>query len=147
MLSIKKELILEASQATAFDVFTQHIHLWWPKTHHIGSTPMTSMFIEPGLNGRWYSTHEDGNECNVGYVLTWSPHDRIVLAWQINGDFKYDPDLITEVEVQFIPVNSKTTKIKFEHKDLHKLGSGKAVESMDQGWGMILELYKKHIEL
>src|SRR5687767_10307076 len=116
MTSIKKELILEASQATAFDVFTQHITLWWPKSHHIGRTPMTGMVIEPGLHGRWYTTHEDGSECNVGHVLTWRPNDLIVLAWQINGDFQYDPNLITEVEVQFIPVGPSTTHVKFEHK-------------------------------
>jgi len=31
----------------------------------------------------------------------------------------------------------------FEHKDVHKLGSAKTVENMDQGWGMILQLYQK----
>jgi hypothetical protein len=142
---IKKELIVEASQATAFKVFTEKIALWWPATHHIGKTPMTDIIIEPGVKGRWYSKHEDGSEAEVGYVIQWSPNGLIVLAWQVNGDFKYDPELVTEVEVQFIPEGPKTTRVKFEHKNIDLIGGNKA-ESMDQGWGMILELYKKSIK-
>jgi hypothetical protein len=76
MTSIKKELIVEASQATAFKVFTEKMDVWWPRTHHIGITPMTEMVLEPALNGRWYSRHEDGSEANVGYILKWDPHGR-----------------------------------------------------------------------
>jgi uncharacterized protein YndB with AHSA1/START domain len=143
--SIKKELLVEASQATAFKVFTEKMDLWWPRTHHIGKSPMTEMALEPGLNGRWYSKHEDGSEADAGYVMQWQPHDLLILAWQINGDFQYDPELITEVEVHFIAEGPKTTKIKFEHKNLTRLGGSKALESMDEGWGYILDLYKKSL--
>jgi uncharacterized protein YndB with AHSA1/START domain len=102
--------------------------------------------VEPHVNGRWYSKHADGSEANVGYVLTYQPYDRFVLAWQINGDFKCDPYLITEVVAEFIPEGPRTTRVKFEHKDLHKLGNGKAVESMDEGWGTIMNLYKQVAE-
>ena len=95
------------------------------------------------VGGRWYSKHKDGSEANTGYVLTYQPYDLLVLAWQIDGDFKCNPDLVTEVVVEFIPESSKHTRVKFEHKDLHKLGSGKTVESMDKGWGDIMNLYKQ----
>lgn len=146
LTSIKKELTVEASQATAFKVFTQKMDLWWPRTHHIGSTPMTEMVLEPNLNGRWYSRHEDGAEAEVGYVSTWQPNDLLVLVWQINGDFKFDPALVTEVEVHFIADGPKTTIIKFEHKNLDRLVGAKAIESMDQGWGHIMDLYKQIAE-
>lgn len=142
MTTIKKELLVQASQETAFKVFTEKMDSWWPRTHHIGSTPMTEMVVEPGLNGRWYSKHEDGSEANIGKVLTWDPYLLFVLDWQINGDFKFDPHLSTEVEVQFISETPNLTRVKFEHKNLERLGGGKAIESMDEGWGMILDLYK-----
>lgn len=146
LTSIKKELTVQASQQTAFEVFTQKMDLWWPRTHHIGSADMTEMVVEPRAGGRWYSRHADGSEATIGYVLTYQPHHLFVLAWQINGDFKCDPDLVTEVVAEFIVEGPKTTRVKFEHKDLHKLGSGKSVESMNEGWGTILELYKKQAE-
>lgn len=144
--SIKKEVTVAASQQTAFEVFTQKMDLWWPRTHHIGTCDMTEVVVEPHVNGRWYTKHVDGSEAPVGYVRTYQPYDLFVLAWQINGDFKCDPDLVTEVVVEFIAEGPKTTRVKFEHKDLQKLGNGKAVESMDGGWGTILELYKKQVE-
>ena len=142
---IKKELVIEASQEKAFKVFTEKMDLWWPRTHHIGATPMTEIVVEPGVNGRWYSKHEDGSEVEVGKVLTWDPYGLLVLGWQINGEFKYIPDLITEVEVQFIAEGPKITRVKFEHKNLDRLGSGKHVDSMDEGWGYIMDLYKSTV--
>ena len=146
LTSIKKEVVVEASQQTAFEVFTQKMDLWWPRTHHIGSADMTEMVVEAHVGGRWYSKHADGSEANVGHVLTYQPYDLFILAWQINGDFKCDPDLITEVVTEFIPEGPTTTRVIFEHKDLHLLGSGKSVESMNEGWGTIMNLYKQAVE-
>ena len=140
--SIRKELLVEVSQATAFKVFTEKMDLWWPRTHHIGKSPMTEFVLESKPKGRWYSRHEDGSEQDVGYVLTWAPYGLLVLAWQINGNFQFDPTLVTEVEVVFIAEAPEVTRVKFEHKNLERLGGGKAVESMDEGWGKILDLYK-----
>ena len=141
--SIQKELLVEASQQTAFTVFTEKMDLWWPRTHHIGKSPMTGLVLESGPGGRWYSEHEDGSEATIGKVLTWDPYSLLVLNWQINGDFVCDPTLVTEVEVLFIVEGPELTRVKFEHKHLDRLGgSGKTPEMMDQGWGMILDLYK-----
>jgi hypothetical protein len=146
LASIKKEVVVGASQMNAFKVFTEQMDLWWPPSHHIGQSPLTGTVLEPYVKGRWYTRHEDGSEVNVGYVLEWDPYGLLILIWQINGDYQYDPQLLTEVEVQFIPEGPTTTKVIFEHKNLDRLGGGKAVESMDEGWGWILELYKTHIE-
>src|SRR4051812_22989363 len=119
--AIKKELLVGASQETAFKVFTEKMDIWWPRTHHIGKTPLVESVLERRENGRWYSRHEDGSIENIGYVLTWDPYSLLVLAWQINGDFKFDPELLTEVEVQFIAEGPKQTRVKLAHKNLDKL--------------------------
>lgn len=142
---IIKEFLVETDQERAFKIFTGKIDSWWPRTHHIGSTPMTELVLEPHANGRWFSRHEDGSEVNIGYVLTWSPYGLLVLIWQVNGNFQHDPDIISEIEVQFIAEGPRKTRVKFEHKNLDRLGVGKAVESMDNGWGVILDLYKNFI--
>ncbi|MES2276602.1 MAG: ATPase [Bacteroidota bacterium] len=143
LTSIKKEFTVEASQQTAFEVFTRKMDLWWPRSHHIGTTDMTEVVAELHEGGRWYSKHIDGSEAAIGYVQTYQPYDLFVLAWQIDADFKCNPDVITEVVVEFIAESSKRTRVKFEHKDLHKLGNGKVVDSMDEGWGQIMNLYKQ----
>ena len=141
--SIKKELLVEASQETAFKVFTEKMDLWWPRTHHVGTCTMTETLLEPREKGRWYSKHEDGSEANVGHVLVWDPYGQLVLAWQVNGNFHYDPTLISEVEVRFIAEGPRRTRVLLEHRDLEKLGGGlKVIGDMDRGWGMILDLYK-----
>jgi len=143
MESIKKELVVEASQETAFRVFTEQMDAWWPKTHHIGKTPMVHSIIEGRKEGRWYSTHEDGSEANVGKVLVWDPYGRLVLVWQVNGNFQHEPDLHSEVELLFLEEGPTTTRIKFEHRDIEKLrGGAKVIDDMAQGWSMILNLYK-----
>jgi hypothetical protein len=76
-------------------------------------------------------------------VLAWEPNGRLVLAWQINGNYQFDPALITEVEVKFIVEGPKATRVTMEHRDMQKLtGGAKVIEAMDEGWGMILNLYR-----
>jgi len=144
--SIKKELLVDASQETCFKAFTEKMDLWWPRTHHVGSCPMVESVLEPGVNGRWYSRHDDGSEVNVGYVMQWDPYAQVVLVWQIDGNFKCDPTLHTEVEVNFIPEGPTQTRVKFEHKNIERLGSGKHFANMNEGWGHILNLYKQVTE-
>jgi hypothetical protein len=55
--SVYKEVQVNASQETAFEVFTQKMDLWWPKTHHVGSCPMVESVLEGKKGGRWYSKH------------------------------------------------------------------------------------------
>jgi hypothetical protein len=145
MKSIRKEFTVDAPQSVAFDTFTQEMDLWWPRTHHIGKTPMIELVLEPGVNGRWYSRHEDGSEVNIGRVLEWDPYAKLILAWQVNGSFAYDKNLLTEVEVDFITESPEKTRVILEHRDLDRLGEGKAIESMDQGWGMIMDLYRQTV--
>ena len=143
LTTIKKEVLVNASQQTAFTVFTQKMDAWWPKTHHVGATPMVASVLEQKAGGRWYSRHEDGSEVNIGYVATWDPFGQLVLVWQIDGNFKCDPELVTEVEVNFIPEGIASTRVTLEHRDLQKLAGGaKVVEDMDGGWGLIMQLYK-----
>jgi hypothetical protein len=140
---INKELQVNASQETCFNVFTQRMGDWWPKAYHIGACPMRNATLEPGPNGRWYSNHADGSQVTIGKVLTWDPYQLLVLAWQIDGCFQYDPNLITEVKVQFIAEGPQSTRVKFAHKSLEKLAGGtKVIEGMNEGWGTIVNLFK-----
>lgn len=140
-MNIKKQLTVSAPIEKAFRVFTANMSTWWPKQHHIGKSPLEQCIIEPKLEGRWYEVCEDGSECNWGKVLAWEPPQRLVLAWQLNSKFEYDPALITEVEVRFVALSPTQTRVDFEHRNLDRLGNVGTIKEMDGGWGMILDQY------
>ena len=76
----------------AFAVFTGSFGSWWPREYHIGQAEMADAVVEPRAGGRWYERGTDGSECDWGRVLAWEPPRRLVVTWQINGQWQYDPD-------------------------------------------------------
>ncbi len=143
---VRKQLLVNASQSQAFTVFTAEMSRWWPATHSILKSPLKESIVEPRVGGRWYAVGEDGSTCENGYVIAWQPPHEVVLAWQINADWRYDPELITEVEVRFIAESSSTTRIELEHRYLERMGDKAAAarNAVDSpgGWGGILEAFK-----
>jgi uncharacterized protein YndB with AHSA1/START domain len=144
MMTIRKQLTVEAPAERAFRVFTANMGAWWPKEHHIGEAALKDCVIEPHVNGRWYEVGENGATCEWGKVATWNPPRRLVLIWQLGPDFKYDPALVTEVEVTFTTLGPKRTRVDFEHRNIERFGD--AAERlrglMDTGWGQILASYE-----
>src|SRR4029453_613091 len=55
---VKKSVTIKASVDHAFRVFTEGFDSWWPRSHHIGKSPMTRGVIEGRTNGRCYSEQE-----------------------------------------------------------------------------------------
>jgi len=141
---VRKSIFVPVPQAQAFDVFTGGIGRWWPKSHKIGQADLDRPVIEPRAGGRWYELDVDGSECEIGKVLAWEPPARLVLIWQLTPEFKYDPQLITEVEVLFTP-EGDGTRVDLEHRDLEHMGD--KAEAMAEtvggpgGWPALLKLF------
>ena len=142
---IRKEVLVATTPERAFHVFTDGIDRWWPREHHIGSSPLAREVLEPGVGGRWYGVSDDGTECEVGKVLRWEPPARLVLAWQIGADWKYDARFVTEIEVTFTAEGPRSTRGVLEHRDLHRYGvAAEALrKEMDSqgGWGITMERF------
>ena len=142
---VRKQVIVEASPERAFEVFTTGFARWWPgQSHHIGTAPYKTAVMQPRVGGRWYEIGEDGSECDWGDVLAWDPPRRLLLAWRIGADWKYDPNLLTELEVTFTP-QGKQTRVNLEHRLLENWGEGaeamrQAVDS-EGGWNGLLKTY------
>src|ERR1700691_6371961 len=118
---VRKRLVVKTSQSRAFAVFTAGMSRWWPATHSILKSPLKEYVVEPREGGRWYAVGEDGSSCQTGYVIAWQPPQSLLLAWQINAEWQYDPDLVTEVEVNFIAESADTTRIELEHRYLERM--------------------------
>jgi len=141
---VRKTIVVAADPQTAFEVFATRIDAWWPRTHTIGNGPLARAVLEAGVGGRWYGVDEDGTETNWGHVLVWSPPERVVLAWCIASDWRYDANLLTEVEVTFHPV-AAGTEVRLEHRYLERMGdaaeAARAAFDSPNGWGAIIGLF------
>jgi uncharacterized protein YndB with AHSA1/START domain len=139
---------LRVPPARAFELFTSRIGEWWPKGRTIGKAPHTAIVIEPRVGGRWFERDAAGNETNWGKVMAWRPPSGVLLAWQINRDWGYDPELITEVELSFAPVAGGGTLVTLEHRNLERFGADAAAhaERLDGGWPGMLGDYAQYSE-
>lgn len=133
-------------------MFTAGFDTWWPRSHHIGKSPMTRALIEEKVGGRCYSEQEDGTECDWGRVLVWEPPRRFVFAWQITPEWQYQPDLAqsSEVEITFTAEADGTTRVDLEHRHFERHGAGagamKAGVDSPQGWGSLLRIFAEAAE-
>jgi uncharacterized protein YndB with AHSA1/START domain len=143
---VRKQIIVNATPGRAFEVFTTRMSAWWPATHSILSSPLKECVIEPRVGGRWYSVGEDGSTCQSGHVIAWQPPERLVLAWQITPEWKFDPELVTEVEVRFVAMGATATRVELTHRNLERMGprapDARALIDAPKGWGAILESFK-----
>lgn len=148
---VLKTITVKASAEKAFRVFTAGLDTWWPKTHHIGKSPMTRGILEGRVGGRCYSEQEDGTECDWGRILVWEPPHRFVMAWNVTPYWGYEPDPAksSEVEVKFTPMGD-STRVDLEHRYFERHGAGADVmrTSIDSpgGWGGLMELFRAEAE-
>jgi hypothetical protein len=118
---------------------------WWPRSHSINSTPLADVIVEPRVGGRWYERGADGAECEWGKVLVWDPPGRLILAWQLDANWKYDPALVMEVEISFIALQGGSTRVELEHRNLERYGDKAAAVrdalGSERGWLGILKSF------
>jgi uncharacterized protein YndB with AHSA1/START domain len=146
---VRKSIVVNAAQAKAFDVFTNGLDRWWPKSHGIGEAAIKQSVIEPRKGGRWYTVHADGSETVTGIMKVWEPPARIVFSWDINADWKPDTTVGSEVEVRFIAEGPGVTRVELEHRKFEAMGQAggtKMRNEVDGGWPHLLELLKQASE-
>lgn len=141
---VRKSIFVQAPPERAFDVFANGIGRWWPKSKKISQADLDQPVIEPHAGGRWYELGVDGSECEIGKVAVWDPPSRLLLIWQLNAEWKFDPQLETEVEVLFTREGSGT-RVDLEHRKLERLGETwegmrQAIDSPG-GWSGLLALF------
>jgi uncharacterized protein YndB with AHSA1/START domain len=149
---VLKSVTVRADPERAFRIFTREMDSWWPRTHHIGKSPMKRVEIEPRGGGRCYTEQEDGTECDWGTVLVWDPPRRFVMAWQITHEWGFEPDLdrSSEVEVTFLPTASGGTQVDLVHRffSRHGVGADSMRTAVDapNGWTGLLSLFAERAD-
>jgi uncharacterized protein YndB with AHSA1/START domain len=149
---VRKSITVKATIDHAFRVFTEGFDSWWPRSHHIGKSPMKKAIVEMRAGGRCYTEQEDGTECDWGTVLVWEPPRRLTIAWQITGDWQYEPDLAksSEVDMRFTAQSDGSTRVDLEHRHLARVGAGaeamRAAVGSPNGWSGVLDLFGQAAE-
>jgi uncharacterized protein YndB with AHSA1/START domain len=148
MDAVTASVLIPLAPDQAFELFTGRFSEWWPKdSHHIGSADAADVFLDARPGGRWYERSEDGEECDWGTVLEVERPMRILLAWQLTPEWKFDPDRgnATHVEVTFDAEESQT-RVTLTHSGFEVHGEAGAAmrESVggDGGWTELMGLYK-----
>jgi hypothetical protein len=141
---IREKIRVEATPEKAFEAFTGKMGRWWNRAYTINASPLKDVKVEGRRGGRWFEVGDDGSQCDWGRVLVWQKPGRIVLAWQVNADWKFDPDLVTELEVQFGP-DGAGTRVELEHRNLDRYGGrAEAMRGMlasPDGWLGLLKRF------
>jgi uncharacterized protein YndB with AHSA1/START domain/uncharacterized damage-inducible protein DinB len=144
---VKKSIAVRASVEDAFKVFTEGFDTWWPRSHHIGKQPLVKAVMETRAGGRCFGREADGTECDWGRVLSWDPPHSLVLAWQINPSWQYEPDLAkaSEVEIRFTAEAGGMTRVDLEHRHFERHGTGadqmRAGVDAPNGWSELLQSF------
>jgi len=147
---VRKSVVVNAPIEHVFAVFTEGQNTWWPRDHHIGGAKNFIAVMEPRVGGRWFERGDDGSECNWGRVVAWDPPRRLVVSWDIGSDWKYDPNLGTEVEVEFIAESDEKTRVQLEHRKLYRFGDKaemmRAMFDSDGAWVATLAAMARQTE-
>ncbi|HKA03673.1 MAG TPA: SRPBCC family protein [Acidimicrobiales bacterium] len=139
-------LSVELPIDVAFRFFTESFNAWWPPQYHIGQVDMAEAILEGRVGGRWYERGVDGSECDWGQVRVWEPPNRLVVTWQINGYWQYDPDPehASEVEIRFTAQGDTHTLVDVVHDQLDRLVGAKELRdgiTGGGGWSSLLEAF------
>jgi uncharacterized protein YndB with AHSA1/START domain len=151
--SVRKTVTVNTSVEQAFKVFTDGFDSWWPRSHKLVAVDMAAAIIEGRAGGRCYQRGVDGSECDWGKVTVWEPPRRLVVAWQLDAQWQFDPDLshASEVEVTFTPEDGGRTRVVLEHRHFDRHGAqGAQIQAgvgSEGGWGGLLGLFKTQAEL
>jgi uncharacterized protein YndB with AHSA1/START domain len=149
MAAVRRSVTVNAPIERAFAVFTESFGTWWPADYHVNPNGYETAFIEPVVGGRWFERAPDGSEYDWGRVLAWDPPRRVVLTWQLNNEYVFEPDRSSEVEITFTSEEVGRTRVDLVHSKFEGLTGGDSVAAVvggETGWGRLLPLFRAAAE-
>ena len=141
---VRKSVTVNVPQRRAFEFFVAH--RWWPMEGHRILEGSTRATIEPREGGRWFEAGGPEGECQWGHVLAYEPPERLVLAWQLDATWTYNPDFLTEVEIRFVAEGESVTRVELEHRGMDRFSADvRASFDGENGWSGVLGAYASNL--
>jgi uncharacterized protein YndB with AHSA1/START domain len=144
--AVRQSVTVPLTPDRAYDLFVDEFDSWWLKGSHTVAGA-TEAVLEGREGGRWGELDAQGEFSPWGSVLAAQRPNRILLAWQLDPEFNFDPDPTkqTEVEVTFVAEGESRTLVTLEHRGFAVWGEpGAAMRdsvSSEGGWTALLNAY------
>ena len=134
---IRREILVDADPATAFEVFTGRIGRWWPVAElSVYGAGATVAFA----GGQIVEHSADGDSTVWGTVTRWEPPVTLAFTWHPGGK----PERPSHVEVTFTAAAAQTL-VTLEHAGWDVFDDPAATRAeYERGWPMVLGRYRDH---
>lgn len=132
---IRREIVVEADQDTAFEAFTARIGRWWPVAEHSVHGAGSTVELE---GGQIVERSADGETVLWGAVTTWDPPGEVAFTWHPGRG----SDRAGQVRVTFTEFGDQT-RVSLEHSGWEVFDDPAAARAeYDQGWPHVLDCYR-----
>jgi uncharacterized protein YndB with AHSA1/START domain len=131
---LRREVRVSATPALAFEWFTGHIGMWWPRI--LTAFGGTLGFVSGQLE------EHSADEVHVwGEVITWNPPHSLRMAWRQPA---HDEDQRTNVDVMFVPDGTSGAIARIVQSGWNRIpdpASSSRLYGGDRGWREVLTAY------
>lgn len=136
---VRKSVTVPAAPQRAFELFTAHIHEWWPlATHSVGIEHAVGITFGQGVGTQIIETVADGTTSAWATVTDWEPPSRVAFTWHA-GTAEAEA---TRVEVTFTPEGPGSTVVRLVHSGWERRPDGaSARDGYDSGWDPIMRRF------
>ena len=135
---IRREILVDADPAAAFEVFTAGLGRWWPLAElSVYGQGATVAFAD----GQIVERSADGEAAVWGTVTRWEPPVAVAFTWHPGQP----AERASHVEVTFAAAAAQT-RVRVEHTGWDAFGDPAAARAeYDHGWPLVLDRYQKHV--
>jgi len=133
---VRKTVTVPAAPPRAFELFTRHIHEWWPlATHSVGVEQAAGVTFGEGAGGQIVETLSDGTTSVWGTVTDWEPPHRVAFSWHAGTPVAE----ATRVEVTFTEDEPGRTVVLLVHSGWeHRPDAATARDGYNSGWDKVI---------
>jgi uncharacterized protein YciI len=131
---LRREVLVDADPAAAFEIFTGRLGRWWPLAAGFGVYRDGTVAF---AGGQIIERSADGRQAVWGTVTRWEPPGAVAFTWHPG----HDAERASHVEVTFTAAD-KQTLVSLTHSGWEIFDDPAAARSeYDQGWPQVLGQY------